>query len=83
MNYNNLISGMKRFGANDEEICFHVLGIASEKIHEDVVITLGWEPDIVPGLGKVSIISSYSASLDNVYKSFMTIGFCEIKGMGF
>lgn len=61
MNYNDLISGMKRFGANDEEICFHVLGVASEKIHEDVVITPGWEPDIVPGLGKAELFNSSGA----------------------
>lgn len=61
MNYNDLISGMKRFGANDEEICFHVLGIASEKIQEDVVITPGWGPDKVPGLGKAELLNSSGA----------------------
>ena len=58
MEYNDLISGIKRFGATDKEICAHVLGISSEKIQENIVITPGWRPEKVPGLGKAELITS-------------------------
>jgi purine-nucleoside phosphorylase len=58
MDYNDLIAGMKRFGATDEDICVNSLGIASNMIHEDVVITPGWEPEKVSGLGKAELLSS-------------------------
>jgi purine-nucleoside phosphorylase len=58
MDYNDLISGMKRFGACDEDVCINSLGIASNMIHDDVVITPGWEPQRVPGLGKAELLIS-------------------------
>lgn len=61
MDYNDVISGIKHFGATDAEICAHVLGIAPKKIQEDVVITPGWEPEKVPGLGKAEFLSSSGA----------------------
>lgn len=68
MDYNDLISGIKRFGAStNEDICLHVLGIASKKIQEHVVITPGWGPEKVPGLGKAELISS-SGTLFASYK---------------
>lgn len=52
MDYNDLIVSMKRFGATDEDICANSLGIASDRIHDYVIITPGWEPESVPGLGE-------------------------------
>lgn len=58
IDYNDLISGMKRFGVRDEDVCFNSLGIASNMIHDDVVITPGWEPQRVPGLGMAELLIS-------------------------
>lgn len=58
MDYNDLIAGMKRFGAADEDICVNSLGIASNMIQDTVVITPGWEPQKVSGLGKAELLIS-------------------------
>lgn len=58
MDYNDLILGMRRFGAIDEDICANSLGISSNMIHEDVIITPGWEPEKVSGIGQVELLSS-------------------------
>ena len=52
MEYHDLISGMKRFGACDDDVCINSLGIASNMIHDNVVITPGWEPQRLSGLGR-------------------------------
>jgi purine-nucleoside phosphorylase len=58
MDYNDLILGMKRFGACDEDVCINSLGIASNMIQEDVIITPGWEPKRVHNLGKEELLVS-------------------------
>lgn len=58
MDYNDLIAGMKRFGAADEDICVNSLGIASNIIQDTVIITPGWEPQKVAGLGKAELLIS-------------------------
>ena len=58
IDYNDLIAGMKRFGATDDDICANSLGIALNMINDDVVITPGWEPQIVPGLGAAELLIS-------------------------
>jgi purine-nucleoside phosphorylase len=68
MEYNDLISGIKRFGAaTNEDLCLRVLGTAAKKIQEHVVITPGWGPEKVPGLGKAELISS-SGTLFSSFK---------------
>ncbi|MFA6075642.1 MAG: phosphorylase [Negativicutes bacterium] len=58
MEYNDLIAGMKRFGAIDDDICVNSLGIASNMIRENIIITPGWEPERVSGLGEAKLISA-------------------------
>ncbi|QAA32193.1 phosphorylase [Clostridium manihotivorum] len=58
MEYNDLISAMKRFGVCDEAVCINSLGIASDMIHDNVIITPGWEPQRLPGLGKAELLIS-------------------------
>lgn len=57
MNYSDLIASIKRFGAADEDICAHVLGMPSTGIHEDLIISPGWEPETrLPGLGQAELL---------------------------
>lgn len=58
MDYNDLIVGMKRFGAADKDVCVNSLGIASNMIRDNVVITPSWEPQKVSGLGKAELLVS-------------------------
>jgi len=64
MNYNDLIAGMKKYGANETDICKHGLGITPEQVRENVVIAPWWEPASLPGLGNAEYISEsdYSAT---------------------
>lgn len=56
MKYQDLIYGMKHFGAKDEDVCRNSLGIGSDRIHENVVISPGWGPDKITGLGNAELI---------------------------
>lgn len=66
MNYHDLLAGMKRFGASDEDVCRFGLGISQESIHQNVILAPWWRPSTLPGLGEATYISAsdYSA----VYK---------------
>lgn len=58
MDYRTLISRVKRFGATDEDLCARVLGITPSDIRDNVIITPGWGPEKVTGLGEAVPISS-------------------------
>ena len=58
MDYNNLISGMKRFGSTEEDILKMSLGVNADEIRENVVIAPYWKPDLLPGLGAADLLSS-------------------------
>ena len=46
MDYERLLLGMKKYGATDEDICIHGIGIPLEKVNENVIIAPWWEPTI-------------------------------------
>lgn len=73
MEYKDLITGMKRFGACAEDICINSLGIASDMIKEEVVITPGWEPQRMPKLGEAELLISsaplYGSKVWNISQS--------------
>lgn len=52
MDYNKLISGIKKYGSTEHDICTHGLSVAPDYIKENVVIAPWWEPDTLPGLGE-------------------------------
>lgn len=63
MKFNDLIAGMKRFGSNEEDICFSELGVSINKIKDNVIIAPWWEPDTLPTLGESELISEHAASV--------------------
>lgn len=81
MDYNDLISGMKRFGACDEDVCINSLGIASNMINDDVIISPGWEPQKMPGLGKAELLTSsaplYGSKVWNIKNGDMEMTFIK------
>ncbi len=58
MKYEDLISGMERFGSTKEDICIHGLGISAEKVQENVIIAPWWEPSVFPSLGTPEYLSA-------------------------
>lgn len=44
MDRHTLLKSMKNFGAAEEEIILHTLGVRAEAIHERVILSPGWEP---------------------------------------
>lgn len=58
MNYQDLITGMKRFGSTEHDICVHGIGITPEQVQENVIIAPWWEPSILPGLGTADFLSA-------------------------
>lgn len=81
MDYNDLIAGMKRFGAADEDVCVNSLGITSNMIKDTVVITPGWEPQRVSGLGKAELFVSsaplYGSKVWNIKNGDIEITFIK------
>lgn len=57
MDYSKLISGMKRFGSTEQDICTHGLSVTPEHIRKNVVIAPWWTPDTLPGLGEAEMLS--------------------------
>ena len=44
MDYERLILGMKKYGATNEDICLHGIGVRPEKVNQHVIIAPWWEP---------------------------------------
>ena len=44
MDHQSLFSGMEKFGTTPEEICFNMLGVGADKIHENILLSPGWFP---------------------------------------
>lgn len=45
MNRQSLFSGIEKFGATPEEICFNTLGVGMDKIRGNVLLSPGWFPE--------------------------------------
>lgn len=58
MNYETIISGMKRFGSTERDICVSRLNVQPEQINENVIIAPWWEPKSLPDLGKAKCLST-------------------------
>lgn len=43
MNYQDLTDSIKSYGVIDEQICYNILGVNSDIIHENVIIAPSWE----------------------------------------
>lgn len=56
MTYEKLIEGMKRYGANEKDICVNGIGIEPEQVQEHVVLAPWWEPESMPDLGDMQCI---------------------------
>ena len=48
MDYEGLILGIKKYGATDEDICRHGIGVPPDKVNKNVIIAPWWEPAIFP-----------------------------------
>jgi len=57
MDYNDLISGMKRFGSTKRDIVTSCLGVEPEQVNENVIIAPWWTPNTLPALGDAELIS--------------------------
>lgn len=57
MDYNYLISGMKKYGSSEEDICLHGLGISPDLVDENVILAPWWEPSSLPKLGEVEYLT--------------------------
>lgn len=58
MKYSDLISGIRRFGSTEGDICLHGLGIEREHIRKNVIIAPWWEPDMFPEFSEAEIFPS-------------------------
>ena len=67
MNYETIISGMKRFGSTERDICVSGLGVQPEQVNENVIIAPWWEPKSLNGLGKVKYLSESDFSAIKVW----------------
>lgn len=56
MNYADLLAGIERFGTAKEDICLHSLGIGADRIRENVIISPGWPPEKIAGLGSARML---------------------------
>ena len=57
MDYQKLITGMKRYGSTEQDICTHGLSVTPEHIKENVIIAPWWAPSTLPGLGEAEMLS--------------------------
>jgi purine-nucleoside phosphorylase len=58
MKYADLLSGIYRYVDPGTDLCARFLGVEAKKIAKNVVISPGWGPERVPGLGKAELIAS-------------------------
>lgn len=84
MKYQELISGMERFGSTKRDICIHGLGISPENVHENVIIAPWWEPPTLPSLGSTEFLSASEFSAIKIWNiTINTIKMTYIKtGIG-
>ena len=84
MEYSDLISGMQRFGANTKDIFYNCMGVDEEVIRETVIISPGWTPQKLSGLGTFELIVDSSplfgykvwdVSHDDLNMTFIKTGF--------
>lgn len=57
MDYNKIIASIRKFGASEQDICRHGLGVEPEQINENVIIAPWWEPDVLPTLGDAKLLN--------------------------
>lgn len=67
MDYKKLIDGMKRFGADETDICIHGLGILPNQIQDNVVLAPWWEPATLSGLGEAEYLSKSDLSAVKIW----------------
>lgn len=58
MNYETLIHAIKKYGSDDRDLCLFGLGVAPERISQNVIIAPWWEPSMLPDLGEAEYISA-------------------------
>ena len=63
MDYNKLLSGLKRFGSTEQDICVQGLRVLPEQIKENVVIAPWWNPGTLPDLGEAELLSPPNQSI--------------------
>jgi len=56
MDYESLIAGIKKYGATENDICMHGLGVSLNQIKEHVIVAPWWEPSVISGLGDAESI---------------------------
>jgi purine-nucleoside phosphorylase len=67
MKYQDLISGMERFGSTKHDICSHGIGVSPEHVRENVIIAPWWEPATLPGLGTATYLSTSDTPVTKVW----------------
>ena len=67
MKYQDLISGMERFGATKHDVCLHGIGVSPEHVRENVIIAPWWEPTTLPGLGTAIYLSASDTPVTKVW----------------
>lgn len=84
MNYKDLLDGIERFGTAPEDICLHSLGISADRIRENVIISPGWPPEKLGGLGEARVLVEHGPLFgftiwdvvnENVELTYMKAGF--------
>jgi hypothetical protein len=65
--YQDLISGMEKFGSTKRDICIHGIGISPEKVHENVIIAPWWEPSHISSIGTAEYLSTSDFSSIKVW----------------
>ena len=60
--YQDLISGLEKYGSTKNDICIHTIGVLPEKINANVILAPWWEPDTLPALGKAIPLTPENAS---------------------
>jgi len=58
MDYKSLILGIKKYGATNEDICIHGIGVSPEKVNKNVIIAPWWEPSTFSEFSGADYLSS-------------------------
>lgn len=84
MEYSDLIAGMLHFGANSKDIFYNCMGVDENVIGETVIVSPGWTPQTLSGLGTFKpIVNSsplfgyqvWNVSHDDLTMTFIKTGF--------
>lgn len=57
MNFQDLISGMERFGSKRELICDQAIGVEAVQVREHVILAPWWEPHVLDSLGEAKLLN--------------------------